>query len=280
MGRASKQRDRRQAAKQTLDELFRQPSIVNVIHYSCETFYDRPQGESPRIASVAVRNMGSKLTTSFSIHQYAEINKVAFDAITDSYDRLEREMLGAFYTFVNQNPNVKWLHWNMRNTQYGFPALAHRFTVLGGHPQTIPESQLFNLSSILGDIYGPAYIDHPRLDRLTTLNNISKLNFLSGSNEALAFERRNFTKLHLSTLNKVDAIHHLAERAWDETLQTHSHWMSQYGISLGGSVEDVTGHWLFQLLVVVSVIATIFGLNVLSISSLVQSLLRSFVLPG
>jgi len=38
-----------------------------VIHYSCESFYDRPNGASPRITSIAVRKLDSGQTLSFSI---------------------------------------------------------------------------------------------------------------------------------------------------------------------------------------------------------------------
>ena len=43
-----------------------------VIHYSCESFYDRPEGQSPRITSIAVRRLDTGQTLSFSIYQVAE----------------------------------------------------------------------------------------------------------------------------------------------------------------------------------------------------------------
>lgn len=42
---------------------------VVVVHYSCESFYDRPDGSTPRVTSIAVRNLGSGQTESFSISQ-------------------------------------------------------------------------------------------------------------------------------------------------------------------------------------------------------------------
>ncbi len=36
-----------------LDRIFADAENVWVIHYSCESFYDRPEGRSPRITSIA-----------------------------------------------------------------------------------------------------------------------------------------------------------------------------------------------------------------------------------
>lgn len=43
----------------TLDRIFAHPANVWVIHYSCESFYDRPEGRSPRITSIATRKLNS-----------------------------------------------------------------------------------------------------------------------------------------------------------------------------------------------------------------------------
>lgn len=52
-----------------LDRLFADAENLWIIHYSCESFYDRPEGRSPRITSIALRKLSSAQTTSFSIHQ-------------------------------------------------------------------------------------------------------------------------------------------------------------------------------------------------------------------
>jgi hypothetical protein len=86
---ASKRARRRRAAKKELDRLFEAPHSVLAIHYSCESFYDRPDGSSPRITSIAVRNLASGQTVSFSIHQLAERDKkVRVEDIEASYDEL------------------------------------------------------------------------------------------------------------------------------------------------------------------------------------------------
>ena len=86
---------RQKEARQRLNSLFSDRSNVWVIHYSCESFYDRPNGASPRITSLAVRCLDSAQTHSFSIHQVAERQKVPFAEIEARYDELERQMLDA-----------------------------------------------------------------------------------------------------------------------------------------------------------------------------------------
>ncbi|HUF19319.1 MAG TPA: hypothetical protein VMP00_01065, partial [Burkholderiales bacterium] len=55
-----------------MDELLEQGDTALVIHYSCESFYDKTDGKTPRITFIAVRNLRSGQTDSFSIHQMAE----------------------------------------------------------------------------------------------------------------------------------------------------------------------------------------------------------------
>src|SRR5215467_2331228 len=97
----------------TLDRLFTDAANVWVIHYSCESFYNRTDGKSPRVTSIAVRKLDSAQTLSFSIHRIAEEQKIAFDEIEAHYDELERNMLNAFYEHVGGHKGMKYLHWNM-----------------------------------------------------------------------------------------------------------------------------------------------------------------------
>lgn len=56
MGEAWNKVQKRKQAKVRLTELVSKSDQVIVIHYSWESFYDRPDGSSPRITSIAVRN--------------------------------------------------------------------------------------------------------------------------------------------------------------------------------------------------------------------------------
>jgi hypothetical protein len=220
---------RQRQAWARLDRVFAEASNVWVIHYSCESFYERPEGRSPRITSIAVRKLDSGQTASFSIHQVAERIQVAFDQIGNHYDGLERRMLDEFFEHVGSHRGMKYLHWNMRDINYGFAAIEHRYRVLGGNPFIVDDGNKLDLARLLIDIYGVGYIGHPRLENLLTKNNIQPRDFLTGAQEADAFERHDFVTLHQSTLRKVDVLANVAARAFDRRLKTNTTWWEMHG---------------------------------------------------
>lgn len=228
--------------------LYDNPSHVLLIHYSCESFYDIKEGRTPRVTSIAVRYLKSAQTKSFSIHKVAERIKVPIDKIHEHYDELEKEMLKEFFDFANSHKDYEWVHWNMRDINYGFEAIENRFRVLGHEPFSIQDDRKVDLARILIDRYGIDYAGHPRLHKLMLMNNISDKDFLSGDDEAKAFENRDFVKLHQSTLRKVDVIHGIINRAAEDTLKTKSSIIQIYGLSPQGIFELTKDHWLFALL--------------------------------
>lgn len=242
MGQAWKKVQKHKQAKRKLSELMSKADQVIVIHYSCESFYDRPDGSSPRITSIAVRNLESGLTTSFSIHQIAEIKGYSLSDLDQHYNQLEKEILDNFYNYVERHSSHTWLHWNMRDINYGFPAIAHRHQVLGGKSTSIHESQLVDLSRLLLAIYGDHYISHPRLPSLVELNSISHKDFLQGKQEAEAFDNKEYVKLHQSTLRKVDVIAKIVERADEGLLKNKSSWRDIYGNYLVALIELIQEH--------------------------------------
>lgn len=231
-----------------IDRLFNDSENVWVIHYSCESFYDRPEGRSPRITSIAVRKLDSAQTQSFSIHQVAERERIPFAEIDQHYDALERRMLDLFFQHIGSHRNAKYLHWNMRDINYGFAAIEHRFRVLGGDPFIIPDDKKFDLARMLISIYGVGYIGHPRLDNLIKKNNIRPLDFLVGAAEAQAFDERNFVGLHQSTLRKVDIIANIAGRVKDKSLKTNTTWWEMHGGSVRLLVDFLASLKFPQLL--------------------------------
>lgn len=236
-------------AKQQLADVFQTPEHTVVIHYSCESFYDRENPRSPRVTSIAVRNLDSGQTKSFSIHLVAERRGV-LNSIEAHYDDLEREMLEDFFRAVQQRLHCKWLHWNMRDANYGFEALENRLRALGGTPiATVPEDKRVDLSRILVGIYGVAYISHPRIEKLMEKNSITAKDFLTGKQEADAFESKQFVKLHQSTLRKVDVLANFAGRAHAGDLKTLASWWDLNGRSVKAVGEWLREHWLIGALV-------------------------------
>ncbi|WP_084462757.1 hypothetical protein [Oceanibaculum pacificum] len=249
---------RQKAARNTLDRMFAESANAWIIHYSCESFYDRPDGRSPRVTSIALRKLDSAQTVSFSIHQTAERRGIPFDRIEQHYDELEQEMLDNFFAHLGGHRGMKYLHWNMRDANYGFQAIEHRYRVLGGEPFVIDDNNKIDLSRLLIDIYGVGYIDHPRMERLLDKNHIAPRDFLSGAEEARAFEDRNFVGLHQSTLRKVDVIANIAGRAHDRNLKTNASWWAMHGGRLRTALVWMAENKTFQL---VTGLASLVGLG-------------------
>lgn len=189
-----------------LDILKNNYNHVLIIHYSCESFIDKPDGYTPRISSIAIKNFHTGQTVSFSIHKVAEMKNISKDNIESMYDQLEKEMLDEYFEFIGHHKEWYYVHWNMRDINYGFEAIKHRYRVLGGKPIDIQEERLVDLSRLLIDYYGSNYIGHPRLEKLIDKNEITKKNFLTGKEEAQCFSDKEYIRLHLSTLRKVDSL--------------------------------------------------------------------------
>jgi hypothetical protein len=161
-------------------------------------------------------------------------------------------MLQELYDFIGQHKEYNWLRWNMRDINYGFAALEHRFRVLSGEPTIIADNQKFDLARILIDIYGVGYTGHPRLQTILEKNHIIPLNFMTGAEEAAAFETRNYVGLHQSTLRKVDVIAGIADRAHDRNLKTNTRWWDLHGGSLKGLVDWINANPVWVLVVSVT----------------------------
>jgi len=185
---------------------------------------------------------------SFSIHKVAEINGINISKVDNHYDELEKEMLTEYFKFVKQYSQYEWLHWNMRDINYGFEAIEHRFRVLGGSPESIDDIRKHDMARLIMDIYGPNYIGHPRMEQLVDKNNISKKGFLNGEEEAKAFKDKDFVKLHQSTLRKVEILDTILDRTLNNSLKTDSSIREIYGLSPQGIFNLVRDNWLFHII--------------------------------
>jgi len=259
MGSARNILKSRKKALDDIERLLGNPENLYAIHYSCESFIDIKDGRSPRITSIAILNVGTRQAISFSIHQMAERKRYEVAAIESHCDELEKMMLDDFYKYVETHPHARWLHWNMRDINYGFSAISHRYIVLGGQPISIHENNCYDLARILKAIYGPLYISHPRMKSLVEKNGITDKSFLDGPQEANAFNNREYIALHQSTLRKVNIITTIAEMIWNNSLQTDTTWKDKYGINVAGVIEMISDHWFFKLLGFVAILITIFG---------------------
>ena len=251
----------RRNAKEQLAKINDNRNNVVVIHYSCESFYNRPNGASPRITSIAVRNLATGQTKSFSIHQLAERDKkLSVECINAHYDGLEKKMLKEFYDYAEKRQNQTWLHWNMRDINYGFAALEHRYKVLGGIPFEIHELHRCDLARLLVGLYGACYISHPRFESLVKKNSISARDFLNGEDESKAFDNGEYVKLHQSTLRKVDILSNIVDRTSNDTLETNARLTQIYGGYFALAMEKIKEHWLVRLICIIGAVASIAAL--------------------
>lgn len=233
-------------AKEELETLFAAPEQVNVIHYSCESFLG-DNAHSPRIAAIVIMNLKTKQSVSFSLFQEAERAKIIPEHIKQYIEKLEIAMLTAFYDYIAQHPQSLWLHWNMRDSKYGFEALQDRFTALGGTPVVIDSRQKYDLPQILGCLSGRKPGERLRLMTYIEANNLSRDDMMTGEEEAKAFDRREFRRLKDSAINKVRAISRIALLARSGTLLPKVPLWSKQGLRLGLWVDEITNHLLFKV---------------------------------
>lgn len=271
---AANQFERHGKARAKLKEIFAHPERVSVIHYSCESFYNLPDGRSPRITSIAVRKLDNAQTESFSIHQIAEIKGVSLKSadIEPSYNEYEKLMLDDFFDFLRKNTERTFLHWNMRDKNYGFRAIEHRYKVLGGTPYIVPDDRKVDLARLMIDLYGVAYTSNPRIESLMVSNKIKALDFMNGAQEAEAFNQGKYVDLHRSTLRKVDIFCNFSQRAFDKSLKTNSGWKEQHGLSWRTFLYLAKKHWLFTTIVTIGTIGSAFAATYRGYDSIVKML--------
>lgn len=250
--------ERRRDAFRQLKKIHSERSNVLVVHYSCESFLVEHGGRSPRVTSIAVREFATGQTRSFSIQIKAE-RAGTLTPRGAALDDFERGMLEDFFAFLQDNTSKTWVHWNMRDQNYGFAALEHRYAVLGGTPSSVPPDRRVDLARLLVALYGKRYAGHPRLAKLVEMNHISKMHFLDGEGESNAYEAEEFHKLHRSTLTKVDVLANIVGRTVDGSLITKiprwQLWIVDY---IGGLVW--LSPWIMGTIALLGSLASILAL--------------------
>ena len=240
------QYDKHKLAREKFNDIDSNPRKYLIIHYSCDSFYDTVEGKSPRITSIAVYDYGSGQTASFSLHRIAEQEDV--NMVAENFDRLEKKMLEGFFAYAKEHSSCLWIHWNMRDSNFGFNAIEHRYSVLRGKPYKIPDQQKIDLSRELINYYGANYIDHPRMEKLLQYNDIRVKDYLSGPQEAEAFRKGEYVRVHMSTLRKVTVFAEILDRAINNTLKVKSKWHEAHGLTFQGIFNWCRERWWIQLI--------------------------------
>jgi hypothetical protein len=223
------------------------------IHYSCQNLTDKNQELSPRITSIAVLfNKGYSLK-SFSVHLTAEILHIDRDKIGDRYNEIEKEMLSEFFKFAKEQYEYIWLHWNMRNSNYGFEALEHRYKVLTGEDAYhISEENRHDLYRSIVNKYGRDCVDHPKMKSFMELNAGVHRDFLSGEQEVEAFENGEYIKMHKSTMCKVYWFYIIFQSFLNNKVKTKKFSWNLF-------LDKIFKHPIVQLMGFIAMIFTIIG---------------------
>lgn len=247
----SKRLEERRNGLKLLNEIKMKSEKAFIIHYSCESFFNT-HGRTPRVTSISVKNIKTTQVRSFSIHLHAQFLKKNFLNLSqEDYDLLERKMLDDFFKLIKQHKNYIWIHWNMRDSNYGFEAINNRYKILGGKITEIEDDLKYDLPNILGKIYTHNYEKNNPKGRLLNLAERNKLgtkNSLTGKEESECFDNKKYLELHISTLKKVDIINNLLEKVINESLIVNSKKTEIYGLTLAGVIEIVKHtYWLLIL---------------------------------
>lgn len=257
----------RSKCRRRINEIYDESINAYLIHYSCESFYaadgHSPLANSTRVTSIAVRNLKSGQTKTWSIHKSAELlheveslrrmveanaplaadkqlaEGKGFSAkeVAEILSPLEFDMLKGYFSFIQDHSDSTYIHWNMRDDNYGFSALEHRFRVLGGTPVILQDNKKFDLARELITLFGKRYAPHTsprgrkgRLMSIIELNRIADTDALQGAEEASAFVNGEFIKLQQSTLRKVDVLANIFDRTHDKSLKTKSSFTDRFGV--------------------------------------------------
>lgn len=160
-----------------IEEIF-QGEKAFAIHYACESF----EQNTTRIICIAVRKLHhDRQNESFSIDNIAKNKNLNLKNINEQ-EKAEKQMLEDFVNFLEGHSNYTFVHWNMRDSKFGFQAIFNRFNHLTESNKKITP-KAFDLSDSLIQIYGDRYIqDKPKgkLLELAKLNQLSINNALTG----------------------------------------------------------------------------------------------------
>lgn len=229
----------RKKAKNILKDIENNPKDYKIIHYSCDNFIN-----SSTVTSISIQNLFYNEIETFSLYNSAKNKGIAPEKIPDNIQMLEQNMLTECFQVLSHNPDIKWIHWNMSSTKYGFKALECRYRELcGDKPYIVADDHKINLSHLFVDLFDEDYAGHPRMEKLMKLNAIPKPpDFFPGlseneTDEVDLFNEKRYQEIEFSCARKVDLFSKFLDRAINNRLKVKTPWYSVYGCSIKGIWE-------------------------------------------
>lgn len=236
-------------ANNVLNDYSKKKSDYIFIHYARQNCFEDAYEKGPRVISIVVMNAESGQTMVFSLRKIADTYGCNFfDESESTKDDIEKEMLQSFFEYVERNTQKKWLHWNMKNNNFGFSAIEERYSNLGGNPKHFEENKLINISVLLKKKYGRNFAHDAlwngkvmgKMYDIFGLNNISDFNILNGEQEIKEYILKNITSIEQSILGKIKAFQVLVEKAADNDLETRGKvFKDVYGFSISGIAQYI-----------------------------------------
>lgn len=235
-----------------VNEILSNKENAYLIHYSCQNLNDSNEGYSPRITSIAVLHLKSSQMSSFSVHTIAEELDIDKKDIVAHFDLIERVIVERFFKFAeSKGDRVYWVHWNMKNINFGFEHLEHRYRILTkNEPFHINEKNRYNLSSMLSHKYGSNYAKHPKMLSLMELNGSKHRDFLTGEEEVSSFKAGEFVKMHKSTMCKVYFFEMVLRKMQSNELKTDTNRFKYF-------VNELYKHPAVQVLGIIGILFSI-----------------------
>lgn len=190
------------------------------IHYASNGFYNG-SSPAPKISCIILYNLKNDKCINFGISEH-------LDNDLRDIELAESELLSDFSSFVNQNSEIYFIHWNMTAKGFGFNAIKARADELGIEFPTIEEENLFDLSSYV------AYIAEKKLSIKQILWFNSLLigdDYLDGKTEAEYFDKRKFKEILYSVDLKVRGFADVAKLIQENKLKTEAPYQINDGLT-------------------------------------------------
>ena len=190
------------------------------IHYASNGFYNG-SSPAPKVSCIILYNLKNDKCINFSISEHLDNDLIDIELA-------ESELLSDFSSFVNQNSEIYFIHWNMTAKGFGFNAIKARADELCIEFPTIEEENLFDLSSYV------AYIAEKKLSIKQILWFNSLLigdDYLDGKTEAEYFDKRKFKEILYSVDLKVRGFADVAKLIQENKLKTEAPYQINDGLT-------------------------------------------------
>lgn len=190
------------------------------IHYASNGFYNG-SNPAPKVSCIILYNLKNDKCINFSISEH-------IDNDLRDIELAESELLADFNSFVNQNSEIYFIHWNMTAKGFGFNAIKARADELCIEFPTIEEENLFDLSSYV------AYIAEKKLSIKQILWFNSLLigdDYLDGKTEAEYFDKGKFKEILYSVDLKVRGFADVAKLIQENKLKTEAPYQINNGLT-------------------------------------------------